>query len=229
MRHHKAIPSLLASLLSVSIAIAPAAAAQTPVPGTLDREPAKALSDSDEVATARIPYTHTETTSVTTTDQRAIDQARDHRDDDGNTFAQMRRGPRHPSPRRARYPRTTYPGMWAEPGNGRHAAIGAVIGFGLGAALGAKANTDQHPGAGVQASLLVGVLGAAIGAAVGYGVPPMRRWAGNRHRPRSPEEDTLASASSEVTAREPSDSAQQASARQPVGTEVNAQVSQATP
>jgi hypothetical protein len=59
--------------------------------------------------------------------------------------------------------------MWRQRGNGRHALIGAVIGFGIGAALGAKGNKDPH--ARVTAPVLFGSVGALIGAAVGAGHP----------------------------------------------------------
>ena len=110
---------------------------------------------------------------------------------------------RPPRPVRG-YPGGGYPGVWATPGNGRHALIGAAIGFGLGAALGARANTDRHPGAGATAAVLVGCFGALIGAAVGNGVPslPSRRMRHNRW----PDEDESASVSGlrgKVASREP--------------------------
>jgi len=59
--------------------------------------------------------------------------------------------------------------MWRQQGNGRHALIGALIGFGIGAALGAKGNRDPH--ARVVAPILFGGAGALIGAAVGASHP----------------------------------------------------------
>jgi hypothetical protein len=99
-----------------------------------------------------------------------------------------------------------YPGSYARawgPGNGRHAAIGALIGFGIGAALGAKANNDPHPGVTLKASLLVGFIGSGLGAAIASGVPPpfarnLRRrgpWPGKRRQDRDNDEDQLASQS----------------------------------
>ena len=62
--------------------------------------------------------------------------------------------------------------MWVPP-NGRHVAIGALIGFGLGAAPGAHAKTDQHLRAGIGAIFAFGGIGALLGAVVGAGVLPM--------------------------------------------------------
>jgi hypothetical protein len=62
-----------------------------------------------------------------------------------------------------------YGSMWRQPGNGRHALIGALIGFGVGAALGAKGNQDPH--ARVVAPVLFGGGGALIGAAIGASHP----------------------------------------------------------
>ncbi len=100
-----------------------------------------------------------------------------------DTLAQFSRhgGPPMLPPRPVRYSRGYEP-AWG-PGNGRHAAIGALIGFGLGAAIGAKANTDPHPGATVKASLLVGIIGTGLGAAVGAGTPAFRALNLRRRRP----------------------------------------------
>jgi len=73
--------------------------------------------------------------------------------------------------------------------NGRHVAIGALIGFGLGAALGAKGNTDQHPGVGVKAALLVGGVGALLGAAIGSGAHSFHALSRHRRTPWPDEED----------------------------------------
>jgi hypothetical protein len=71
-----------------------------------------------------------------------------------------------------RYPRRRdYEGTWRQPGNGRHALIGAVIGFGLGAAIGAKGNQDQHTRARIAVPVLFGGAGALIGAAIGANHP----------------------------------------------------------
>jgi hypothetical protein len=84
---------------------------------------------------------------------------------DGAKLAQFqRRGPGAQFPRRG-YPRASYGAPWQEPGNGRHAAIGALIGFGLGAALGAGTSKDSHTTVG--AAVIFGGFGALIGGAVG--------------------------------------------------------------
>ncbi len=81
----------------------------------------------------------------------------------------------HPMPRRRypeRYPDDEDPRyLYPRTHRGRHALIGAIIGFGIGAALGAKANKDQHTQARVGAPLLFGAVGALIGAAVGANHP----------------------------------------------------------
>jgi hypothetical protein len=69
-----------------------------------------------------------------------------------------------------RYPRGRgYGGMWRQRGNGRHALIGALIGFGVGAAIGAKGNQDPH--ARVIAPVLFGGAGALFGGAIGASHP----------------------------------------------------------
>jgi hypothetical protein len=212
MRHLQTIPSFLFTLLLIS-----SAAAQT-----ADSQIASGSLEEDAIAAARIPYPKDETPSVNAADKVLTAQTGDDSKDDRDTLAQMRRRPSRPLSPRPRYPHRSYPNPWVEPGSGRHAAIGAVIGFGLGAAVGARANTDQHPGAGVRASLLVGTFGALIGAAVGYGVPPMQRWAANRHRHRWPQpdprpnEDELASVSNKAPAPEQSATLQPASKELPV-------------
>ena len=221
MKHTRAIPSLLASLLW--------AVTQTTMAQTIDPQEASDSAYSDAIAAARTAYTQSETISATPNDPGAIQQSGDEQKDDDNTLAQMRRGPGRPFPRRAAYPRrASYPGMWAEPGNGRHAAIGAAIGFGLGVAVGAG-GPDLPAGDKVKASLLFGAVGALIGTAVGYSVPSMHTWAGSRHRPRWPEEDELATASGVARAPEPSASRPPAAHPTPVEAEGGAQVSLPTP
>lgn len=103
--------------------------------------------------------------------------------------AQFPRRPPRPRPRRPVGRTVGYgPGPWMQP-NGRHAAIGALIGFGLGAAIGAKANQDRHPGAGVAAAFIVGSVGAGLGAVVGCGVPSFHAWSHRRHVPWPDEGD----------------------------------------
>ena len=55
--------------------------------------------------------------------------------------------------------------MWMPSPSGRHAAIGALVGFGLGAAVGAKGT------GGARATLTFGVLGGLLGAAFGCMTP----------------------------------------------------------
>jgi hypothetical protein len=80
--------------------------------------------------------------------------------------------------------------------SGRHAALGAVIGFGAGFALGA--GTGQNPNTRVGRGLLAGALGAVFGAAIGHAVAAFphssfhhrHRWSddGNwAHAARSPQ------------------------------------------
>ena len=84
------------------------------------------------------------------------------------------------------YPRA-YSGMWMPSPSGRHAAIGALVGFGLGAAVGAKGT------GGARATLTFGVLGGLLGAAFGCMTPsfhvrsPYRRgpWPYNEGEPAS--------------------------------------------
>jgi hypothetical protein len=68
-----------------------------------------------------------------------------------------------------RYSCPRYAAMWRQRGNGRHALIGALVGFGVGAAIGAKANKDPH--ARVSAPILFGGFGALIGAGIGASHP----------------------------------------------------------
>lgn len=79
-------------------------------------------------------------------------------------LAQHRRGPLISSD--TRYARRKGCGrMLRQRGNGRHALIGALVGFGIGAAMGAKANKDPH--ARVSAPALFGGAGALVGASIG--------------------------------------------------------------
>jgi hypothetical protein len=58
--------------------------------------------------------------------------------------------------------------VWTPSPSGRHALIGAVIGFGLGAAVGAKGN------GGARVSLTLGTIGGMMGAAFGLMTPSYR-------------------------------------------------------
>jgi hypothetical protein len=127
------------------------------------------LSTADRIAAARSPYTQPENAASDVTPHITLAQ-----------FPGRQLGPRF-SPYGG-YPRSNYPGMWRGNGSGRHAAVGALIGFGIGAALGAKANKDPHPGVTVKASLLVGSVGGLLGALIGQGAPPYARLQRPRER-----------------------------------------------
>lgn len=90
-------------------------------------------------------------------------------------YTQHQDFPRRPvpmAPPHIRYPRPRpYSRMWQQPQNGRHAAIGALIGLGLGVAIGIKGNQDQHPQARIGAPILFGAVGALMGAAIGGSHP----------------------------------------------------------
>jgi hypothetical protein len=147
---------LLASLLLILSGL-PRAWAQTAAQQTASDGPA-----ATEILRARSPYTQHEDLTCGGRD--------------GQTLSEIaRRRPAPVGPPRIRHPRgwgyegRRYGGMWRQPGNGRHALIGAIIGFGLGAAIGAKGNQDPH--ARVVAPVLSGGAGALIGAAIGASHP----------------------------------------------------------
>ncbi len=145
------VHSLFVSLLLTLTAL-PCAWTQTGEAQTANyRPPAK------EILAARIPYTqHADLACCSGGDQPLSELAQ--------------RSPLPLLPPQMRYPRRRgYGGMWRQPGNGRHALIGALIGFGIGAALGAKANQDRH--ARVLAPILFGGGGALIGAGIGASHP----------------------------------------------------------
>jgi len=142
---------LLASLLSI-LSLLPRAVAQIEQEQTADDS-----LTAKEILIARSPYTQRD------------DIARGP--SDGQTLLELaQRRPIPPVPLQIRYPRGRgYGGMWRQPGNGRHALIGALVGFGLGVAIGAKGNQDPH--ARVIAPILFGGAGALMGAAVGASHP----------------------------------------------------------
>jgi hypothetical protein len=147
---------LLACLLLILSGL-PQAGAQTAEEQTASDGPT-----AKEILQARSPYTQHE------------DLTCDCRD--GQTLSELARrssapvvSPRIRHPRGWGYDGRRYGGMWRQPGNGRHALIGAIIGFGLGAAIGAKGNQDPH--ARVVAPVLAGGAGALIGAAIGASLP----------------------------------------------------------
>ncbi len=177
MKHKEGFPFLFVVLLLASSALAQSGDSQT----TNDLP--------HQVALARCAYNETDEVcaSVDHPSPAAADASND------TTLAQVpRRIPGPPvQPRRPPMgrPRGAYPGVWMEEGSGRHAAVGALIGFGLGAALGAHANKDQHPGVGVRAAFLVGTIGAVLGAAVGYGTPTFYARSPHRRGPWADEDE----------------------------------------
>jgi hypothetical protein len=89
-----------------------------------------------------------------------------HSEPDPAPGESAQRRPATPLPPRLGYPRSVGPrGAAWQPGNKRHALIGAIIGFGIGAAVGAKGHRDLG-----SRALIAGV-GAALGAAVGNATP----------------------------------------------------------
>ena len=175
------ILSLLAALLLVVNALAQAGERQTSInsPG------------GEEISAARSQYLQSE----------AASHDADAGTNDAETLAQLgRRGPVRRYPGRPRYSGPGAPRMWAGPGDGHRAAIGALIGLGLGVAMGAKVNSDNHAGAQIGAPLIFGGLGAMLGAVAGGSIRPLH--SRNTHRPVGPEEDQVASKSSAVHTRE---------------------------
>jgi hypothetical protein len=137
------------------------------------------------VAAARCQYT--------TADAACIGSKKSGREsintNDETTVAQLQRRIPGP-PGRARqllgYP-PAYSGMWMPSPSGRHAAIGALIGFGLGAAVGAKGT------GGARVTLTSGVLGGLLGAAFGCMTPAVHVRSPHRRGRWPYDEDELAS------------------------------------
>lgn len=183
MKHLRKVPILLTSILLASSVLA-----QTN--NSLD---AYTLPERNSIAAARSRYAQTENISSAKNSGFAVDSG-----SDGTTLAQLSRGrPGPPSRQSMGYPRGGNSAMWSEPGSGRHALIGAVIGFGLGAAIGAK-------GAGGSARLSVGfgIIGGAMGAAFGASIPSWPGGRFQRYRPWQDEDyDELGSASKTQTPR----------------------------
>jgi len=194
MKNLKLLMSLAATMLLLG---------SSALPQTSDSQTSSAHANL--IAAARCQYTPADNACAVLSDSA---EARRSAQDD-TTLAQLpRRGPGRTFPTRAGYPPSTYPRRSMGVGNGRHAAIGAIIGFGLGAALGAKANKDQHPGATLRFSLLLGTFGAAMGALIAQGAPPFSRL----QHPRGPWSDADEVASGPKTANP--DGPQQTSAGQ---------------
>ena len=164
---------LLAVLLPLS-AMAQTRGPQEDLPGVEGHEPSPAI------ALARCRYTADDETCASTD---ASGQS-SSRATAAEMLAQFSRRGGRPMPRRPMSYGRGYPSSYA--GNGRRAAIGALIGFGIGAALGAKANQDPHPGVALKASLLVGFIASGLGATIGAGAPSFRT---RNLRPRLPGHD----------------------------------------
>jgi len=135
-----------------------------------DRESEGGIAAADRIGVARSQYAQTNDLTPGASDHITLAQS-------------SRRGPGVPFPRRGGYPRAGYGGMWMSEGSGRHALIGALIGFGMGAAIVAKGN------GGVRASLAFGTLGAGIGAAMGFTIPPLPSRNPYQHGWPDPDED----------------------------------------
>ena len=144
------VPSLLASFLLIQ-SVLPCALAQTGEGHTANES-----QTAENILVARGAYIQHEDIA---------------RSGDGQTVSELaQRRPIPVVPPQMRYSRRRgYEGTWRQRGNGRHALIGALIGFGIGAALGAKGNQDPH--ARVVAPVLFGGAGGLIGAAVGASHP----------------------------------------------------------
>lgn len=108
--------------------------------------------EADGISAARSQYTQISHNSPDASDGKALAQ-----------FSRRRPG----FPSQHGYPRRSYSELRMDYGDGRHAAIGAAIGFGLGALASIKANTDQHANARVGAVFIFGGFGALFGAVIG--------------------------------------------------------------
>jgi hypothetical protein len=163
MRYPRVIPSLLASLLTVS-----SASAQTS-----DAPTANNLNAGSEIAAARSQYSQTPEISPDANHDTIVAQL-------------ARRGPGRPFPPQRGYPRGTYQTPWMEHGNAGHALVGAAIGFGVGAAIGACGSDRSGTTLGGRV-IIGGTILAVIGGAIGGAHPwPHARRA---YRPSWPEDD----------------------------------------
>jgi hypothetical protein len=138
------------------------------------------------VIAARCQYTPADADCVGASES---DRALTNTNDD-TTIAQLpHRMPGPPGRSPVGYPRAGYSGMGMPSPRGRHAAIGAAIGFGLGAAVGAKGS------GGARVTLTFGVLGGLMGAAFGAMTPSFQARSLYRRGPWPEDEDQLASRS----------------------------------
>jgi len=182
MKHSTRFFLALAFLLPLSGAVAQIPDSQSGVRSVAADEPSHAIT------LARCQYTPEDNACSDASGQSSS------RETARETLAQMSR---RAGPPMARGPMRYGRGYRSSfSGNGRHAAIGALIGFGIGAPLGAKANKDPHRGVTLKASLLVGFIGSGLGAAIGAGHPSFRARDRlpriPRHGQRRVEEDQVA-------------------------------------
>jgi hypothetical protein len=154
MKNLRVIPSLLATFLLVSGAVAQTGGPETDEP-----------SGPSEIAAARSKYL-----------EKAADAAATK---DGQAEAQLpRRGPRMPIPPQRRYYGGAYSTPWMANGDAGHALIGAGIGFAIGATIGAAGAVHNGTSVGNGVALggsLCALFGLAIGATHGLGHPYMYR------------------------------------------------------
>jgi len=142
------VHSLIATLLLVQ-SMLPSAWAQT------RKQQAANDSPTEEILVARTPCAQHEDVPRCADDTQTLSH-----------FAQHR--PILVVPTQMPYPRSReYETTWRQRGNGRHALIGALVGF----AIGVKGNQDQHTRERIVAPILFGGVGALIGAAVGASHP----------------------------------------------------------
>lgn len=141
------------------------------------KQSARAAMD-DSVVAAHCQYTPADVACVDSTASGQAAPSTTNAIDD-NTIAQYPRRmpvpPRGGPPRMMGYPRARYAYMGMPRPSGRHAMIGAVIGFGLGALVGSKASE-------ARTTLTLAGVGGLIGAGFGLMTPsfPARRpyWRG---------------------------------------------------
>jgi len=173
MKTLRMIPSLLATLLVVSSAVAQTAGG----PASDD------LTGPSEIAAARSKY---------------LEKAADAADTkDSQTEAQLpRRGPGTHLPPPRGYNRGSYSTPWMANSDPGHALIGAGIGFAIGATIGTFGAV--HNGTSVGNGVFIGgtlfaLFGGAIGASHGLGHPFMHRKRVYLVRPEDDEEGDLRS------------------------------------
>ena len=161
---------LLSSIMLTSFMLTACAVAQTSDGLKIVAE------ESSPISGAIFAAGSTYTNSAKTEDVSEASDQREREGGAGLNLAQLSRRRLASGPPRG-YAPDSYETHWMDRGNGRHALIGALIGFGVGAAIAAKANKTPNPGGAI---VLVGGVGALIGAAVGANHGGPGRFA--RHR-----------------------------------------------